>query len=143
MKTGSSFLKVLLTGSFVSAKYTIKIPKDAIWVTNWDQLHEMGAKYPDTALVEKYGGNVIEVDGKIVLATDEEMTKQIDSLIKELEKDDIEVEAETETSKRRDVEIPGPYRQCSHPRCFYDVTCHSYTNCHICRRPTGRRGICI
>ncbi|WKT52651.1 hypothetical protein QSH57_003213, partial [Fusarium oxysporum f. sp. vasinfectum] len=102
MKTGSSFLKVLLTGSFVSAKYTIKIPKDAIWVTNWDQLHEMGAKYPDTALVEKYGGNVIEVDGKIVLATDEEMTKQIDSLIKELEKDDIEVEAETETSKRRD-----------------------------------------
>ncbi|CZR37477.1 uncharacterized protein FPRO_02263 [Fusarium proliferatum ET1] len=103
----------------------------------------MGAKYPDTAPVEKYGGNVIEVDGKIVLATDEEMTKQIDSLIKELEKNDTGVEAETETSKRRDVEIFGPTRQCSHPRCFYDVTCDSYTYCHICRRPTGKRGFCI
>jgi hypothetical protein len=127
----------------VSATYTVEIPKDAIWVKNWDQLHEMGAKYPDTALNEKYGGNVIEVDGKIVLATDEAMTKQIEGLIKELEKNDIEVEAETETSKRQGVEIPGPYRQCSHPGCFYDTTCHTYTNCHICRRPTGKRGFCI
>ncbi|KAF4333484.1 hypothetical protein FBEOM_12692 [Fusarium beomiforme] len=126
MKTGIVMLihgdEVLLTGSFVSAKYTVEIPKDAIWVTDWDQLHEMGAKYPDTALVEKYGGNVIEVDGKIVLATDEEMTKQIEDLVKELEKNDKDVETETETSRRRDVEIPGPYRQCSHPRCFYDAS---------------------
>ncbi|EWG55282.1 hypothetical protein FVEG_17487 [Fusarium verticillioides 7600] len=100
--------KVLLSGSFVRAKYSIEIPKDAIWVTNWVQLHEVGANYHDTALVEKYGGNVIEVNGKIVVATDEEMTKQIDDLIKELENNDIEVEAETETLKRRAVEI-GPY----------------------------------
>jgi L-2-hydroxyglutarate oxidase LhgO len=126
----------------VRAKYSIEIPKDVIWVTNWDQLHEIGANYPDTALVEKYGGNIIEVNGKIVVATDEEMTKQIDDLIKELEKNDIEVEAETDTSKRRAVEI-GPYHQCSHPRCFYAVTCHSYTDCHVCRRPTAGRGICI
>ncbi|KAF4957015.1 hypothetical protein FGADI_3428 [Fusarium gaditjirri] len=86
MRTGSSFLTVLLTGSFVSAKYTVEIPENAIWVTNWDQLHEMGAKYPDTALFEKYGGNVIEVDGKIVVATDEKMTEEIDNFIKELEK---------------------------------------------------------
>ncbi|KAF9772560.1 hypothetical protein IL306_009716 [Fusarium sp. DS 682] len=96
---------------FVSAKYTVEIPKDAIWVTNWDQLHEMAAKYQDTALVQKYGGNAIEVNGKIILATDEEMTKQIDDLIKELEKNNPEVEADPKTSKRRDLDIPGPWCQ--------------------------------
>ncbi|KAI5458362.1 hypothetical protein BGZ63DRAFT_393187 [Mariannaea sp. PMI_226] len=123
MRTGSSFLTVLLTGSFVSAKYTVEIPKDAIWVTNWDQLYEMAAKYPDTGVVLKYGGNVIEVDGKIILATDEEMTKRIDDLIEELEKNNPEVEAEPKTSKRREPDIPGPWRQCSHPGFFFHATC--------------------
>ncbi|UPL02868.1 hypothetical protein LCI18_013802 [Fusarium solani-melongenae] len=141
MKIESSLLTALLTGSLVSAKYTVEIPKDAIWVTNWDQLHEMAAKYPDTALVEKYGGNVIEVDGKIVLATDQEMNEQIDDLIEQLEKNNPEGETEPKTPNRRD--LPGHNRPCSHPGCFYSSTCLTYTNCHVCRRPTSRRGFCI
>lgn len=54
--TASSFITVVLVGSFASARYTVDIPKDAIWVTNWDQLHEMAAKYPDAVLVSQYGG---------------------------------------------------------------------------------------
>ncbi|KAL4731007.1 hypothetical protein ACLX1H_003049 [Fusarium chlamydosporum] len=59
----------------------------------------MAAKYPDAVLVSQYGGNVIEVDGKIVLATDEEMTKQIDDLIEKLE---MNIEEEPKTSKKRE-----------------------------------------
>lgn len=104
----------------------------------------MAAKYDHTALVPKYGGNVIEVDGKIILATDEGMTKQIDELIKQLEGNDPELKAEPKTSKRRDLNIPVPlWHQCSHSGCYFHSICLTYSNCHVCRRPTGRRGYCI
>ncbi|KAF0645915.1 hypothetical protein FPSE5266_11098 [Fusarium pseudograminearum] len=86
MRTVSSVLAFLLAGSFVSASYTVEIPEDAIW----DQLHKMAAKYQDTALEPKYGGNVIEIDGKIVLATDDKMTEEIDDLVEQLEKNNPE-----------------------------------------------------
>ncbi|EKJ68730.1 hypothetical protein FPSE_11098 [Fusarium pseudograminearum CS3096] len=50
----------------------------------------MAAKYQDTALEPKYGGNVIEIDGKIVLATDDKMTEEIDDLVEQLEKNNPE-----------------------------------------------------
>lgn len=104
----------------------------------------MAAKYDHTALIPKYGGNVIEVDGKIILATDERMTKQIDELIKKLEGNDPELKAEPKTSKRRDLNIPVPlWHQCSHSGCYFHSICLTYSNCHVCRRPTGRRGYCI
>ncbi|CAF3473601.1 unnamed protein product [Fusarium graminearum] len=115
MRTVSSVLAFLLAGGFVSASYTVEIPEDAIWVTSWDQLHEMAAKYQDTALEPKYGGNVIEVDGKIVLATDDKITKEIDDLVQQLEKNDPEAKEEPKISKRRDLNVLEPRRRCSHP----------------------------
>ncbi|KAF4991743.1 hypothetical protein FGRMN_7633 [Fusarium graminum] len=107
-QTRFSLLIAFLASDLMSSKYTVEIPKDVIWVKNWDQLHAMAARYQDTALVPKYGGNVIEVDGRIILATDEKMTKQIDDFIKELEKDDPGVGVEPETSEKRDLNIPVP-----------------------------------
>lgn len=42
----------------------------------------------------KYGGFVIKVDDKIVLATDETLTKEIYDLLTELEESDLELESE-------------------------------------------------
>ncbi|PTD05056.1 hypothetical protein FCULG_00000103 [Fusarium culmorum] len=121
MRTVSSVLLFLLAGSIVSAKYNVEIPGDAVWVTSWGQLHEMAAKYQDTALEPKYGGNVIEVNGKIILATDDKMTKEIDDLVEQLEKNDSEAKEEPKISRRRDVNVLEPRR----------------------RLPPSRRGLCI
>ncbi|EWY99924.1 hypothetical protein FOYG_03851 [Fusarium oxysporum NRRL 32931] len=72
----SPLLTTLLAGSMVSAKYTVEIPDDAVWVTNWDELH--AAPRFEGVLLPKYGGFVIEVDEKIVLATNERMSKEVD-----------------------------------------------------------------
>ncbi|UZP40448.1 hypothetical protein NXS19_008264 [Fusarium pseudograminearum] len=143
MRTVSSVLAFLLAGGFVGASYTVEIPEDAIWVTTWDQLHEMAAKYQDTALEPKYGGNIIEIDGKIVLATDDKMTKEIDDLVEQLEKNDPEAEEEPKISRRRDLNVLEPRRRCSHPGCYFHSTCLTYTACHVCRLPPSRRGLCI
>ncbi|GKU23144.1 unnamed protein product, partial [Fusarium langsethiae] len=68
----------------------------------------MAAEYQDTALEPKYGGNVIEVNGKIVRAKDGGMTKQIDDLVQELEKKEPESEEEPKISKRRDPNVLKP-----------------------------------
>lgn len=57
--------------------YTVELPASAVIVTTWEELYSEAKKYPDTALFTRYGGNVIEVDGDIKMATDKYMTEQI------------------------------------------------------------------
>ncbi|KAI3575665.1 ankyrin repeat-containing domain protein [Fusarium oxysporum f. sp. albedinis] len=103
MKLISSLLTTLLAGSMVSAKYTVEIPDDAVWVTNWDELH--AAPRFEGVLLPKYGGFVIEVDEKIVLATNERMSKEVFDLLTDLEKNDPQPEDEQQTPNKRDTEI--------------------------------------
>ncbi|KAH7222590.1 uncharacterized protein BKA55DRAFT_546102 [Fusarium redolens] len=103
MKLISSLFTTLLAGNVVSAKYTVEIPEDAVWVTNWDELH--AAPRFEGVLLPKYGGFVIEVDEKIVLATDEQMSKEVFDLLTDLEKNDSEPEGEQQTPNKRDAEL--------------------------------------
>ncbi|KAF5540016.1 ankyrin repeat domain-containing protein [Fusarium mexicanum] len=128
MKLTSSLL-TLITGSVVNAKYTTKIPEDAVWVTNWDELH--AAPQFGGVLLPKYGGFVIEVDEKIVLATDERMSKEVLDLLTDLEKNDPRPEDEQSTPNKRDVEIRGYGNRCSHPPCFGPGLCSQYSHCHL------------
>ncbi|KAK2130692.1 ankyrin repeat-containing domain protein [Fusarium oxysporum II5] len=102
MKLISSLLTTLLAGSMVSAEYTVEIPDDAVWVTNWDELH--AAPRFEGVLLPKYGGFVIEVDEKIVLATNERMSKEVFDLLTDLEKNDPQPEDEQQTPNKRDTE---------------------------------------
>jgi hypothetical protein len=61
------------------ASYTIEIPETAIIVSDRETLYAAATEFPDSALSSKYGGNIMEVDGRVVLATDEEMTRQINA----------------------------------------------------------------
>ncbi|KAH7182385.1 uncharacterized protein B0J16DRAFT_343616 [Fusarium flagelliforme] len=74
MKFALSILTAAFASTLAGAEYTVEIPKDAVWVTSWDEFHAEAPKF-DQYLNEKYGGFVVEVNKKIVLATDEEMTK--------------------------------------------------------------------
>ncbi|KAF5636893.1 ankyrin protein [Fusarium sp. NRRL 25303] len=103
MKLISSLLTTLLAGSTVSAKYTVEIPDDAVWVTNWDELH--AAPRFGGVLLPKYGGFVIEVDEKIVLATDERMSREVLDLLTDLEKSETQPDDEQATPNKRDLEI--------------------------------------
>jgi hypothetical protein len=58
------------------SNYVIEIPDSAAVVSDWDQLYAESAKYPLSMMV-KYGGYVIEVDGQNVLATNDNMTKEV------------------------------------------------------------------
>ena len=60
------------------SNYTVTIPNTAVIVDNWDMLHAEASKFPWRMLEPKYGGNVIEVDGVIKLATTDELSKQIE-----------------------------------------------------------------
>ncbi|KAG7436911.1 hypothetical protein Forpi1262_v002268 [Fusarium oxysporum f. sp. raphani] len=103
MQLISSLLSTLLTSSMVSAEYTVEIPDDAVWITNWDELH--AAPRFEGVLLPKYGGFVIEVDEKIVLATDERMSKEVFDLLTDLEKDDPQPEEKQTTPNKRDAKI--------------------------------------
>ncbi|KAF5247348.1 hypothetical protein FANTH_6439 [Fusarium anthophilum] len=140
----SSLLTTLLASSMVNAKYTVKIPVDAVWVTNWDELH--AAPRFRGVLLPKYGGFVIEVDEKIVLATDEQMSKEVLDLLTDLEKNDPRHEDEQTTPVKRDLEVRGYGNRCSHPPCFGPGLCSQYSHCHVCAGLTGvvfKRGRCI
>ncbi|KAF5685747.1 ankyrin protein [Fusarium denticulatum] len=129
MKLISSLITTLLAGSMVNAKYTVEIPEDAVWVTNWDELH--AAPRFGGVLLPKYGGFVIEVDEKIVLATDEQMSKEVLDLLTDLEENDPRPEDEQITPNKRDVEIRGYGNRCSHPPCFGPGLCSQYSHCHL------------
>ncbi|KAF5642250.1 uncharacterized protein FTJAE_3725 [Fusarium tjaetaba] len=102
MKLIPSLLTTLLAGSMANAKYTVEIPEDAVWVTNWDELQ--AAPRFAGVLLPKYGGFVIEVDEKIVLATDEQMSKEVLDLLTDLEENDPQPEDKQTTPSKRDVE---------------------------------------
>ncbi|KAF5987960.1 ankyrin protein [Fusarium bulbicola] len=140
----SSLLTTLLAGSMVSAKYTTKIPHDAVWVTNWDELH--AAPRFEGVLLPKHGGFVIEVDEKIVLATDEHMSKEVLDLLTDLENNGPQPEDEHTTPNKRDLQVRGYGNICSHPPCFGPGLCSQYSHCHVCAGLTGvvfKRGRCI
>ncbi|CAF3443739.1 hypothetical protein QX201_007666 [Fusarium graminearum] len=82
-----SALAVAFAGTLASAEYTFDIPKDAVWVTSWDEFRAEAPKF-DQYLDEKYGGFVLEVDNKIVLATDEQMTKSLHDFFSKMEAKD-------------------------------------------------------
>ncbi|KAG4274426.1 hypothetical protein FPRO04_09384 [Fusarium proliferatum] len=124
----SSLLTTLLAGSIASAKYTVEIPDDAVWVTNWDELH--AAPRFGGVLLPKYGGFVIEVDEKIVLATDEKMSKEVLNLLTDLEKNDSQTEEKQTIPNKRDLETRGYGNRCSHPPCFGPGLCSQYSHCH-------------
>ncbi|RBA10433.1 hypothetical protein FPRO05_05022 [Fusarium proliferatum] len=124
----SSLLTTLLAGSMVSAKYTVEIPDDAVWVTNWDELH--AAPRFGGVLLPKYGGFVIEVDEKIVLATDEKMSKEVLDLLTDLEKNDSQTEEKQTIPNKRDLGTRGYGNRCSHPPCFGPGLCSQYSHCH-------------
>lgn len=97
-------------------------------VSDWDSLHKEGVKYPDAALVHKYGGWVIEVDDMIVLAVEGSLSQEITEMDPEAAEEDPDceqVEEEDESGKL--------VKRCSHPRCFYSSHCKTYTGCYICR----------
>ncbi|KAF5700852.1 hypothetical protein FMUND_14170 [Fusarium mundagurra] len=133
MKLVLSLLATLLSGSMVSAKYSVEIPDDAVWVTNWDELH--AAPRFGGVLLPKYGGFVIEVDEKIVLATDEQMSKEVLDLLTHLEKNEPQPEEEQNTPNKRDLEIRGYGNRCSHPPCFGPGLCSQYSHCHTMSQP--------
>jgi hypothetical protein len=101
-------------------------------------------------LDEKYGGFVVEVDNKIVLATDEAMTEKLDSFLKEMEEKDPDAQQEQpQSSKKRDEDLFALRRRkngCSHAGCFNPATCLTYTGCHYCLKRGSqiyKRGWCI
>ncbi|KAG4263778.1 hypothetical protein FPRO03_09054 [Fusarium proliferatum] len=112
----------------MSAKYTVEIPDDAVWVTNWDELH--AAPRFGGVLLPKYGGFVIEVDEKIVLATDEKMSKEVLNLLTDLEKNDSQTEEKQTIPNKRDLGTRGYGNRCSHPPCFGPGLCSQYSHCH-------------
>ncbi|KAF5974914.1 hypothetical protein FCOIX_7953 [Fusarium coicis] len=135
MKLIPSLLNTLLAGSMASAKYTVEVPEDAVWVTNWDELQ--AAPRFAGVLLPKYGGFVIEVDEKIVLATNEQMSKEVLNLLTDLEKKDPQPDDKQTTPSKRDLEIRGYANRCSHPPCFGPGLCSQYSHCHVCAGLTG------
>ncbi|KAM0714167.1 hypothetical protein Q7P37_010316 [Cladosporium fusiforme] len=84
MVFSSVFTLLTLCGNVIAGSvsgYATTIPESAVIVSDWTSLYTGIAKYPDSILDEKYGGRVIEIEGKIVLATDDDMTRQINEKI--------------------------------------------------------------
>jgi hypothetical protein len=60
-----------------TANYTVAIPDTARVVTTFPSLEAAALQRPHNPIVKKYGGAVIEVDGKIVIACDEELSDAV------------------------------------------------------------------
>ena len=113
--------------------YTVELPSSAVVVSDWDSLKAETARYPETALVYKYGGWVVEVDDVIVLAVDESMIQDIT---------DADADEECDEAEEEDGQL---VKRCSHRGCFNHAICVTYTGCWICRinNYTTGRGVCI
>jgi len=70
------------TAIMCTENYTIMLPESAVIVSSFDHLHDEGfkAKYQGNGLLGAYGGFVIEVDGEIMLALDDNMTAALDMI---------------------------------------------------------------
>ncbi|KAM0703582.1 hypothetical protein Q7P35_009521 [Cladosporium inversicolor] len=82
--------------SLALSAYTVEIPESAIIVSDWDSLHAESDRFPNSMLMPKYGGNVIEVDRKIMLATTENLTLEIQNVVDNIPAFTAEQEAEYE-----------------------------------------------
>lgn len=58
--------------------YNITIPETAMICSTWPSLRQAGERWPDNWLDKKYGGYVIEDNGIIVMACDDEFCAQIE-----------------------------------------------------------------
>ncbi|KAM5385212.1 hypothetical protein ACJZ2D_001173 [Fusarium nematophilum] len=97
-----------------TSNYTIELPLSAVIVTTWDEFHTEGRKYPNSAVVPKYGGFVIEVDEEIKMATDEKMTQEVAEKLASLSlRDDGEAADGVEESPEGGPSLEK--RRCSHP----------------------------
>jgi hypothetical protein len=148
--------------------YSVEIPETAIIVSSWESLHSESEQFPDSMLMPKYGGNVIEVDGRIMLATTEDLTLEIQKVIDSIPPPTEEQEAEFECmldayesgveadktkalcSAENPIEGAMHKRACDNSRCFTDSLCLTYNDCHVCRGGIGwgvgnsqQRGYCI
>lgn len=115
----------------------MEIPSSAIGASDWDSLYAGADIFPDSSLLNKYGGLVMEVDGAIVLAVDDDFIQEVTNKPSDSEEDCEELEEE-------DAE-GNLVKRCSHRTCFFSSTCRTYSGCHICNiynRNTGL-GRCI
>jgi hypothetical protein len=65
--------------------YTVALPDTARVVTEWTSLRAAAMERPNAPVVKRYGGWVIEEEGAIVIACDEEMSTQCDECPEQLE----------------------------------------------------------
>lgn len=107
----------------------MEIPSSAVVVSDWESLHEEGAKYPEAALVYKYGGWVIEVDSVIVLAVEGSLSQEITDKDPEAVEEDQDCELVEENDELNNKVV----KRCSHARCFTSATCRTYSHCYVCR----------
>jgi hypothetical protein len=142
--------------------YNTGIPESAIIVSSWETFYKEAGHYPNSAMEDKYGGYVIEVDGKIVVATDDAMTENIRSHLADIEARDEEASSdgtagtgqtkdqgqlrtiESKASCRRSygadnsnrpraLDNSVPFRIfCSHPPCYFSSLCTTYSACYVC-----------
>lgn len=91
--------------------YTINIPETAVIIDSWDTLRSEAGKYPWSMLEPKYGGNVIEVDGTIKLATTDELSKQIEEKLASISPATDEEIAEAERHERHLVQCHMPLEE--------------------------------
>ena len=152
MKASKTFVLFELCGVALSLSgYTIDIPDTAVIVSDWDSLHAETERFPDSMLMPKYGGNVIEVDGQIMLATTQDLTLEIQKVVDSIPAFTAEQEAEYECmldayeggveaimtkslcSKKNEAEGILQKRACQNYGCFTDSICRTYNDCHVCR----------
>jgi hypothetical protein len=164
-----AFAFLQLCGSALALSgYTVEVPETAIIVSDWESLQTEVEKFPDSMLMTKYGGNVIEVDGQIMLATTQDLTLEIQKVVDALPAFTPEEDAEyecvqdvlasgAEAAMAKDVcsnegKAEGILREraCAGRMCWNDSICVTYNDCHVCKGGIGwgvgnsqQRGRCI
>jgi hypothetical protein len=164
-----AFAFLQLCGSALALSgYTVEVPETAIIVSDWESLQTEVEKFPDSMLMTKYGGNVIEVDGQIMLATTQDLTLEIQKVVDALPAFTPEEDAEYECvqdalengveatmakdvcSNEGKVESILRERTCAGRMCWNDSICVTYNDCHVCKGGIGwgvgnsqQRGRCI
>jgi hypothetical protein len=164
-----TFAFLQLCGSvLVLSGYTVEVPETSIIVSDWASLQTEVEKFADSMLMAKYGGNVIEVDGQVMLATTQDLTleiqKMVDSLLEFTAEEDAEFEyiqdalgSGVDASMVKDAcsnegKAGGVLREraCASLMCRNDSICATYNDFHICGSGIGwgvgnsqQRGTCI
>jgi hypothetical protein len=128
-------------------KYTEPIPAGAIIMETWEQVKSLTTANPQSGLMGDIGeAHYLQDDEGVILGVaSDELCLEIDARISSAMR---AIEARTEMgdedgtvggsdapgfTKSEDNAV-GPISQprCSHPRCYYSVTCQTYSYCHFC-----------